>query len=266
NAMVCSDDPPQPEASFDQSGHSDFALFTEQVFASLYVGTCSALNVERLPDESDVDATLDVPTLVLSGRLDVRTPTFRNQEVADMLPNSRIVIFEYGDHVQYRGDDALCAASIVSAFVIDPTSLNDLDTCCAETSPPSPTLVLPAPTIAEVIGTEFMSTGVYLASSQVYLAVPEGSTYSITFTDAGQLKIVADCNTITASYVAGDRGAIRIELGASTRVACPEGSIADDFLAEIESASKIELFDTGSAIIAVLQTEDGSNVGFTALK
>ena len=117
---ACSDDPPQPEASYDTSNYSEFALFVEQVFALMYVDACAILNMEQLPDESDIDVTVDVPTLLLSGGLDVRTPPFRNQEVADSLPNSRVITFPYNDHVQYRGAGSPCASAIVSAFVIDP--------------------------------------------------------------------------------------------------------------------------------------------------
>ena len=258
-AMVCSDDPPRRELNYDTSGYSEFALFAEQVFSMSYVPQCEALNVTQLPDASDAGVTVDVPTLILGGGFDVRTPIVENQEVADGLPNSRLITFEYGDHVQYRGDGRPCAASLVSAFVVDPTSLNDLDASCTDSVPP-PTIALPNPTIADVIGTEFGATGVYVASTEQTLTIPEDGTYTITFTDTDQLSIVADCNTINASYVAGDDDAISIELGASTLVACPEGSIANDFLAVIERASEIKLIDTGLNTIMVLAAEDRSSV------
>ncbi|MBZ0291187.1 MAG: alpha/beta fold hydrolase [Anaerolineae bacterium] len=262
-AMVCSDDPPQREPNYDTSSYSDLALFAEQVFSMSYIPQCETLNVERLSDESDLGVSADVPTLILGGGLDVRTPVVENQEVADMLPNSRLITFEYSDHVQYRGDYAPCAASIVSAFVVDPASLDDLDASCTDSVLP-PNIKLPDPTIADVIGTEFVSTGVYVGPSEEYLPIPEGNTYTITFTDVEQLVIIADCNTVNASYAIGDDKSISIELGASTLMACPEGSIADDFLAVIESTSEVNLVDIGSGIVLVLMTEDESSVAFNA--
>ncbi len=263
-AMVCSDDPPQIEASYDTSGYSAFALFTEQVGALQYVDGCEILDLEQLPDSSDIDVTVNVPTLILGGGLDVRTPIFRNQEVADRLPNSRLITFEYSDHVQYRGDFAPCAAAIVSAFVVNPTSLNDLDASCTATAIAPPTLKLPPLVITDIIGTEFVFTGIYAASSEEFVTPPEGGNYSITFMDAENLTINADCNAVNASYVAGEDDAISIELGASTMVACPEGSIADDFLAVIESSSSISIIDAGELFILLLEAEDSSNVGFNA--
>ncbi|MCA9902563.1 MAG: serine hydrolase [Anaerolineae bacterium] len=118
--------------------------------------------------------------------------------------------------------------------------------------------------IEEVIGTTFNTIGVYLASAQEFKQPAEGSTYSITFNADGQMNIVADCNTVMASYTVGDDGAISIELGASTLVACPEGSIADDFLGVLADASNIRILDSDGAISVNLSTDDQSSVSFTA--
>lgn len=261
-AMVCSDDPPQAEPSYDESVYSEFAIAAERELASYYVNLCSVLNLEQLPDESDIDVILDVPTLVLSGGLDIRTPPLRNQEVADMLPNSRIITFAYGTHVQYRGDSAPCAVDIVSDFVVDPASLNDLDDSCTDTVTP-PNLLLPPPTIAELFGVEFVSTDVSAVNSDgeiEYIVDPNGATYSVTFIDDEQLTIVADCNTITATYETYGENTIDIDLGASTLVACPEGSLADEFLAILANAEIIQLGQMGEAVFLGLNAPDGSNV------
>lgn len=264
-AMVCSDDPPQRELNYDTTGYSEFALFAEQVFALSYVPQCKTLNVERLSDESDVSAAVNVPVLVLGGGLDVRTPVVENQEVTDSLPDSRLITFEYSDHVQYRGDFAPCAASIVSAFVNDPASLHNLDASCTDSILP-PSITLPDPTIADVIGTEFISTGVYHASTKETLTIPDGGTYSITFTDAKKLSLVADCNTINANYVTGDNNSIRFEPGTSKLMTCPEVSITDKFLTVIGNVSEFNLVEIDTQIVLVLSAEDESNVVFSAGK
>ena len=130
-AAVCSDDPPQKEVAFDQSTESEFAAAFERGVAPWYADSCRAVGVEPLPAESDLDVFADVPTLLLSGGLDVRTPPFRNQEVAEHLPNARVVPFEYGLHVQYNAN-RMCVANIMSQFVDDPASLDSLDTSCAQ--------------------------------------------------------------------------------------------------------------------------------------
>ena len=45
--------------------------------------------------------------LLLSGDLDVATPTFRSQEVADALPNATLVVFPGRTHVQIAGSQHL---------------------------------------------------------------------------------------------------------------------------------------------------------------
>ena len=59
--------------------------------------------------------------LLLSGDLDVATPTFRSQEVADALPNATLVVFPGRTHVQIAGAN-ICAGQIMTQFVLDPTA------------------------------------------------------------------------------------------------------------------------------------------------
>ena len=133
-AMVCSDDPPQAEISFDQSDESSFASAAEQTSAIWYADGCAAVDVEPLGPDSDIDVTADIPTLLFSGGFDVRTPPFRNQEVADNLPNARVVTFEYGEHIQYI-KNAECVGEIMHEFVSDPSALDSIDTSCTEGQP-----------------------------------------------------------------------------------------------------------------------------------
>ncbi len=88
--------------------------------------------MQELPDSTDVDVTTDVPTLLLSGDLDVATPTFRSQEVADALPNATMVVFPGRTHVQIAGVN-LCAGQMMTQFVLDPTA--PLDTSCVAEAP-----------------------------------------------------------------------------------------------------------------------------------
>ena len=130
-AMVCSDDPPQAEISFDQSGESMFASAAEQTSATWYADGCAAVDVEPLSLDSDIDVTADVPTLLFSGGFDVRTPPFRNQEVADNLPNARVVTFKYGEHIQYVKNTE-CVGKIMGQFISDPSALDSIETSCTE--------------------------------------------------------------------------------------------------------------------------------------
>ena len=138
-AMVCSDD---YVASVDDviiDGVSEYARVHGQNTAELYALGCPMVDVQELPANTDENVTLDVPTLLLTGDLDVATPLVRTQELADDLPNDTLVTFKGRTHVQLNGANE-CAGQIMTQFVLDPTA--PLDTSCA--NDPSPyTFILP---------------------------------------------------------------------------------------------------------------------------
>ncbi|MCA9869686.1 MAG: hypothetical protein KC487_04820, partial [Anaerolineae bacterium] len=84
-AMVCSDDPVHSVDEVNIEGVGKYAQLFGQAGAEEYAQFCSLIDVQELPDSTDVAVTTDVPALLLSGDLDVATPTFRSQEVADAL-------------------------------------------------------------------------------------------------------------------------------------------------------------------------------------
>ncbi len=129
-AMVCSDDPVSLRRSRSfWTESAPMPPFTARVWVSSTTTLCSLINVAELPDSTDVDVTTDVPTLLLTGDLDVATPTFRSQIVADSLPNATLITFPGTTHVQIGGIN-LCAAQVMTQFVLDPTA--ELDTSCVE--------------------------------------------------------------------------------------------------------------------------------------
>ena len=138
-AMVCSDDRVNSMDDVNIEGVGEYARVAGQSLSELYALACPLLDVQELPDATDENVTLDVPTLLLAGDLDIATPTFRTQQVADALPNDTFVIFPGRTHVQLNGANQ-CAGQIMTQFVLDPTA--PLDTSCAKE--PSPySFVLP---------------------------------------------------------------------------------------------------------------------------
>lgn len=130
-AVVCSDDPVRSVDEVVLEGvQSRLAKLFGQLAAREYVIACEIADVPGLPDETDVDVTVDVPTLVLSGGIDAQTPTFRSEIVAGSLPNARLVVFPDGTHVQL-GAVNLCAARILTSFLADPGAPLPTD-CLAE--------------------------------------------------------------------------------------------------------------------------------------
>lgn len=130
-AVVCSDDPvTAPDDLIVDPDASDYGRAYGVAVLEEYIQLCEAVDVPQLPDETDVDVTVDVPTLILAGALDARTPAIRSAEVAEALPRATLVVFPEGTHVQL-GEINLCAGEIMQAFLADPEAVPDTG-CIAE--------------------------------------------------------------------------------------------------------------------------------------
>ena len=131
-AMVCSDDPVRSVDEVQLQGVGEYAKQSALIHARFYVQLCQQIDVKSLPDSTDVDVGVDIPTLLLSGDLDVATPAFRSQIVADALPNATHIVFPGRTHVQISGINQ-CGAQIATAFILDPTAA--LDQGCVRDTP-----------------------------------------------------------------------------------------------------------------------------------
>ena len=76
----------------------------------------------------------------------------------------------------------------------------------------------------------------FLEANDNTILVPSPDKYTIEFLDGGQLQIQADCNSVRGSYTI-EGSSITIELGPSTRVACPPGSLSDEYLSLLQDVS-----------------------------
>ncbi|HSG18107.1 MAG TPA: META domain-containing protein [Anaerolineae bacterium] len=94
--------------------------------------------------------------------------------------------------------------------------------------------------------------------------VGDPSRYTIVFDavvdDQGQATIQADCNTVGATYTVEDNS-IDITLGPSTLAACPEGSLDQQFLGELENAA-IYFFEGDDLFMDMIA--DGGTMRFTS--
>ena len=66
--------------------------------------------------------------------------------------------------------------------------------------------------------------------------VPDPELYTLTLADDGSFQAKADCNTVLGTYTT-DGDEIGFSLGPSTLVACPEGSLADQFVSLLHTVS-----------------------------
>ena len=132
-AMICSDDPPRSLDELETAGFGRYEVLFARNAAALYVEICDLLDLPELPARFDLPVTTDVPVLVLSGGLDVQTPTFVSQSVVDQLPNATHVVFPAGFHVQVTSVNE-CAIRIAREFIADPSAPPDLS-CVTQARP-----------------------------------------------------------------------------------------------------------------------------------
>jgi pimeloyl-ACP methyl ester carboxylesterase len=147
-AVVCSDDPVRSPAEVIRKGAGPLPLLFADAAAKELIRMCEAVKVPSLPDETDVNVKSDIPTLILSGRLDAQTPTFRSEEVKKSLSNARLAVFPDGTHVQV-GAVNRCAMKMIAQFLNDPKGEVPTD-CLRDHGLPG--FVLPDGTVSKTAG------------------------------------------------------------------------------------------------------------------
>ncbi len=109
-------------------------------------------------------------------------------------------------------------------------------------------------TRAKLAGATWQLATVYEASgSQTAIADPEN--YTITFGEDGTMAIQADCNQASAEYTLGTAGALTITPGPATLAACPEGSLSEEYLQWLGSATSFQI--AGKQLVVSTDPESG---------
>lgn len=265
-AVVCSDDTVKSEDEIILDGASEFAIDVARAEAATYVKFCPLLNVAELPEGTDENVTADIPTLLLSGGLDVATPPVHSQLIADALPNATHVIFPTHTHDQVGGFYQ-CVKNVFTQFIADPSAA--LDTSCAEDPDPKYTgFTLPdgSTSLADTEEPETVADSLWSHSWQwvsftnpvEQYDIDTPADYVLTFYEDGALTIVADCNTVLGEYT-DDAGALTITPGPSTLVACPPESRSDQFVQLLEGVARY-FFEDGNLYIDLMA--DGGTLKF----
>ena len=91
-------------------------------------------------------------------------------------------------------------------------------------------------------------------ASQSVVPPDQQANYTIEFKSDGTFAAKADCNQVSGNYTTGSSGALTIVPGPSTLVACPEGSLADLYMAGLAGTKSYAI--TNNQL--VLTTADGT--------
>jgi pimeloyl-ACP methyl ester carboxylesterase len=111
----------------------------QTAFAASPAAYCAYWPFASAAPEPTITALPNVPTLIISGADDLRTPTSNAQQVAAMIPDATVVVVPQTGHSVLGTESGSCARNAVNAFFAGTA----IDTTCA--SPALPAYLKPAP-------------------------------------------------------------------------------------------------------------------------
>ncbi len=122
---------------------SDFYPFDAiTAYANSLVPACAGW-----PDASAAppaqSALPDVPTLILSGEQDLRTPTADARHLAALIPDAQLLVVPFTGHSVLGGDLSDCSSLAVKAFFAGGVGGGQIQPCTTATDPFAPTPVTP---------------------------------------------------------------------------------------------------------------------------
>ena len=102
------------------------------------IGACAGWP-DASPASAEPGALPNVPTLILSGAQDLRTPTSNARRVAALIPDAQLLVVPYTGHSVIGSDFGDCAALAVTAFFAS----TSVQPCAASPNPFAPTPLTP---------------------------------------------------------------------------------------------------------------------------
>lgn len=83
------------------------------------------------------------------------------------------------------------------------------------------------------------------------------ANYTIEFKSDGTYQAKADCNTLSGTYTTTSSGGLTIEPGPMTLMACPEGSMSDQYVAALGKAASYAIANDQ---LTITLTDEGTLV------
>lgn len=108
-------------------------------------------------------------------------------------------------------------------------------------------------------GTSWVWTSTQMNDDTVKSPANAGA-FTLSFGDDGAVSATTDCNTFDGTYTEGADGVLGIDLPISTRVACPDGSQEQEFIADLTSIDRYLITEEG--VLALLLPVDSGSMLF----
>ena len=165
-------------------------------------------------------APVNVATTMLGDRVQVTNLTIADNQITVEM-------------VTQGPDDPMCCPSLpaTQTYELQGSELVMVGETTGATDSGSSTETAP-----ELVGTTWQWVETQTADgSTVTPAQPD--TFFVTFNDDGSVNIGTDCNNMMAEFTADDGGALTIEPGLSTMMACPDDSQQAEYTQQLASAT-----------------------------
>jgi heat shock protein HslJ len=158
------------------------------------------------------------------------------------IENNQIVV----DMIQSGPEDPFCCPTqqVIKSFELQGGELVEVSSQIVEDEGSSP----------ELVGPVWLWQQTLMNNGDQFTPDNPGN-YTLQFNPDGTLAIQADCNRVGGSYTL-DGSQLTTELGPSTLVACPEGSLGDQFVANISGANSY--FFDGNELLIDLMFDSGT--------
>jgi heat shock protein HslJ len=158
------------------------------------------------------------------------------------IENSQIVV----DMVQAGPEDPFCCPTqqVIKSFELQGEELVEIFSQIVEDEGSSP----------ELVGPVWLWQQTLMNNDDQFIPDNPGN-YTLQFNSDGTVAIQADCNRVGGSYTF-DGSQLALELGPSTLAACPEGSLGDQFVANLSSANSY--FFDGNDLLIDLMFDSGA--------
>jgi heat shock protein HslJ len=111
----------------------------------------------------------------------------------------------------------------------------------------------------DLVGPTWQWTGLVENAPKHQSAIPDPENYTLTFADDGNFQAKADCNQVSGGYEA-DGDSLTLQPGPSTLVACPEGSLGDQYVALLHA---FDTFAIDGDQLTVQLAADAGEMQFT---
>lgn len=181
-----------------------------------------------------------VPTLILQGRYDIKTPVPMGRRAARELVNSTLALFPRQGHEVWSKATS-CAGKIATAFVLNPEQA--LDLACLEERRPQWAL----PAAAAIVDRTWQLVEIQYMDDTVKTPT-DSSQYTLTLKADGSFAAQLDCNNATGPYTL-DGSQLRFGEMAATMALCPAESLADSYANGLRAATSFVIED-GDLFIA----------------